>query len=377
VEELLSSIEQDQRALIAADIDQAPDQPLGQLNGIVAKKMAEIGEAIATAYNAFNRGAAEGPLLDNIGTLTGVARAGATKSRVTVNCDLDALTPLPAGSVVNVSGQPATRFESVELVTSTSAGVYPVVFECEQTGPVAANAGTLTVIATPVAGWNSATNPLDADLGTNVEEDVDYRIRQVEELAAFGACTVDAIRADLLQISGVQQAFVFENTTLITDGAGVPGKAFEAVIWDGTAHDASNQEVADTIWKNKPSGIQDYGHISQTVLDSHGESRTVYFSRATEVDVYMSYVLTVDATKYPVDGDAQVKAAVIALGKRVLSMSDDVVFTHFVGAPFAVAGVLDVVFTLGLAPSPTGVINIPIGAREIAVLDTSRITVTS
>lgn len=377
VEELLADIEADQRSLIAPDIDQSPDQPLGQLNGIQAKKLAEVGEGLATAYNGFNRGAAEGVLLDNIGSLTGTPRKDATKSKVSCTCNLDALAVLPAGSVINVYGQPSTRFASIAETTATGAGNYAVEFECEQTGPVVANSGTLTVIATPVAGWNSVTNALDASLGTNIETDAAYRLRQAQELEVPGSCTVDAIRADLLQLDGVIEAFVFENTSMATDGDGVPPKAFESVIWDGTGMDTLDSDIGDVIWQNKPSGIETYGSTTVTVQDSRGLDRDVKFSRATGVNVYLTYTLTVDATKYPVDGDDQVKAAAIAFGLSILSMGEDVVYSHFLGVPFAVEGVTDVALTLGTAPSPVGVSNIAISSRQIAVLDTSRIVVNS
>ncbi len=376
LEQILDEIGAEQLATIDPALDISPDQPLGQMNGIVSKKLAEIWEALAVAYNGFNRAAAEGGLLESIGLLTGTTRLPATKSRVLQTVNLDATTTLPAGSVANVVGQPTVRFASMADVTSTTAGNYYVEFQAEVTGPVVANAGTLTVITTPVAGWNSTTNALDAVQGTNLETDVAYRLRQQAELAASGSCTVDSIRADLLRVDGVIEAFVFENTSLVTNVDGVPGKAYECVIYDGASPAADDQEIGQVIWDNKPSGILTYGDTDVTVQDSTGEDRTVSFSRATPKDVYLTYTLNTDADLYPIDGDDQVKAAAVAKGSVALKMGVDVIALVFRSAALSVAGVIDVTdFRLGFSATPTGTSNLTIASREIAVVDTSRIVV--
>ncbi len=378
IEELLADIGAEQLSTIDPALDISPDQPLGQINGIFSKKLAEIWEALATAYNAFNRAAAEGNLLDAIGLLTGTIRLPATKSTVTCTVGLSASTTLSAGAVANVSGQPSTRFVLVTSVTSTTAGNYSAEFEAEVTGPVPANSGTLTVITTPASGWLTVTNSLDAALGTDIETDAAYRLRQVAELASPGACTVDAIRADVLRVPGVLQAFVFENTTMTTDGDGVPPKAFETVLYDGAGLDADNPELAQVIWDNKPAGIETYGATGANATDSLGVPRAVEFSRATVKTVYLTYTLDVDPLHYPADGDAQVKAAAIAKGLTYLNLGIDVVALVFRAQALLVEGVNDVTsFTLGFTATPVGTSNLTIGSREIGVLDTSRIVVNS
>lgn len=379
VEELLADIGADQLSTIDPALDISPDQPLGQINAIVAKKLAEAWEALQTAYNAFSRAAAEGYLLDNLGLLTGTIRNPATKSRVLCTLNIDATTTIPQGSVINVAGQPTVRFELEEEFTSTTGPTtYKLYFSAIDSGPVAANAGTLTVITTPVAGWNSVTNDTDATLGAVEESDADYRLRQIEELAAPGSCTVDAIRAELLQIDGVLAAYVFENTTMVTDGDGVPPKAYECVIWDGETEDADDDVVGQTIWDNKPSGIETYGSIDVTVEDSTGVERTVYFSRGTQVPVYFIYTLDVDVNTYPVDGDDQVKDIAVAKADDVLGLGSDVIALVFRAEALKVTGVIDVTdFRLGTAPAPSGTANISIASREIATLSTANITVNS
>lgn len=377
VEEIKAELETDQLETIDATLNLSADQPVGQLNAVFAKHLADVWALAEVAYSAFDRDAAEGRLLDNIGSITGTPREPARKSLVTCTVNLGASFSQPAGALMaNVAGQPDIKFVNRDAVTSTTSGNYTAVFESIDYGPVVANAGTLTQITAAVSGWNSITNAADAELGALEEGDTDYRQRQADELTAPGACTTDAIRADLLKVKGVLQAFCFENVTLTTDADGLPGKAIECVIYDGASPTASNNEVAQAIWNSKPSGSETYGAITAYAVDALGITRTVKFSRATIKNVYLEFDITVDASKYPIDGAALVKAAAVEKG-NTLNLGDDVIALALRSSALSVQGVLDVTaMRLGFSASPVGLVNLAISGREIARFDTSRVTVT-
>jgi hypothetical protein len=92
---------------------------------------------------------------------------------------------------------------------------------------------------------------------------------------------------------------------------------------------------------------------------------------------YFALTVLTDPTKFPADGAAQIKAALVALGASA-QIGDDVYAARFKAEPIIkIAGVLDVTsFALDFVSSPSATINLPISAREIATFDTSRITVT-
>lgn len=378
LEEIKLELEADQLATIDPALNLSADQPVGQLNAAFSKKVAEVWELAEVAYNAFDRDAAEDRLLDNVGSITGTPRRGSTKS--TVDCTVNlgaAFSQAPGAMMINVLTEPTIRFVNKDAVVSVGAGNYTATFESVDYGPVAANAATLTQITNPITGWNSVTNPLDAVHGTLVEEDADYRQRQDDELTAGGSSTVDAIRTDLLKVKHVLQAFCFENVTLYTDSAGVPGKAIECVIYDGAAPTASNTEIAQAIWDSKPSGSETYGTSTANAIDSLGIVRPVKFSRAVVTNIYLEYDVTVDASKFPVDGLALIKNAAVAKG-NALNLDGDVVALVMRASVLSpvVPGVTDVVaLRLGLAASPVGTSNLSITGRAIARFDTTRVVV--
>lgn len=377
IEEINAEISADQLSTVDAGLNQASSTALGQINGIVSKKAAELWEVEQVAYNAMNRDAAEGVLLDNIGALTGTPRLPATKSFVTETVNLNAsYSQGPGVMQISVAGQPNVKFQNRDTVTSTTAGNYPAVFEALDYGPVVANAGTLTVIV-PVSGWNSATNAADATVGRDRETDADYRVRQRTELAASGSGTVDGIRADMLRVPGILEAFVFENSSDVTDVNGLPPHSIEVVIFDGLSPTVANSVIAQAVWDNHPAGAATYGNITTTAHDSAGVLQNVSFSRATVKPVYLDYInVNIEPTTFPVDGTAQIKAAVAAAGRTVLKLGVDVVALYFRAVPFVVPGVIDVLtLELGFSPSPSGTVNLSVSPREIAFIDTSNITV--
>lgn len=379
IEEIVAAMGTDALTTISPTLVLDPDQFIGQFIGIVAKKAAEIWEVEQVAYNACNRNAAEGFLLDNIGDLTGTKRLPATKSTVTLTVNLGvSFSQAPDVMTVNVAGLPNIKFTNRDTVTSTTAGNYQAVFHATVEGPIAANAGTLTVITTPISGWNSATNALDATLGTLIEGDTPYRVRQRTELSASGSGTLDGMRADILRIAGVIDCFVFENTSNITDADGVPAHAIEVVIFDGTSPTALDATILQTIWDNKPSGIGTYGTTTGNATDSRGTTRTVKFSRAVVKNVYLTYSgVVVDPAFFPTDGVAQIKAAAALRASQILTLGVDIIALQFKGAALSVAGTVDVpTLYLGFSASPGSIANLVIGSREIGRVDTSNMVVT-
>lgn len=377
IEEILDEIHQEILETIDPALNLAPDQPLGQITAIFAKKIVEVWEVVGSLANAQNPDNAENFLLDNVSAITGTLREAAKKSVVALSCNVNAgFTAVAGAMTANVDGQPEVTFVNAEDVGPLAAGDHSIDFEATTVGPVAAPADTLTEITIPVAGWNSCTNPLDAELGSFDEKDEDLRLRREEERTAIGASTVDSIRADILQVPGVKQAYVFENVTLSTDGNGLPGKSFEVVVYDGNTPEAEDTDIAQAIWDAKPSGSETYGTTTEDATDSTGVVRTVNFSRATVKNVWLEYDVTVDPNFFPSNGAELIEEAVALYASKYLNLGVDVFAVRFKAQALTVAGVLDVpALRLGFSASPVGTANLTITGREIGDVDTARITV--
>lgn len=386
LEDLLAQVALDEQSDISSSLDTSSSSPVGQLNAVLMKVASELWDLAQAVYDGFDPDKNFGDAQDAVAAITGVARLPATKSQVRVMLGLNASVTVPVGAILGVAGNPAARFLLVGLeavtgtvvagdVTSAGAGNYFARFEAEMTGPVAANAATLTVIVTPVSGWNSATNAVDAVLGRDVELPSDMRTRRVAELQAAGTSPVDALRADLLALADVQQVTVFENETDVTDGNGLPPHSVEALVFDGATPAVANPVIAQAIWDGKAAGIQTHGGTTANATDDQGNLRAMSFSRPTQKTVYFDITIT-DTASYP--GDATLKAAIVADGRAHLAMGDDVVLAAFYGTIFGVGGVTNItLFKAGFTASPSGTTDLIIAARELATFDTGRITIHS
>jgi len=263
--------------------------------------------------------------------------------------------------------------------TEFTKGVLPNVeidLQAEAAGQIVAYANTLTVIESPLSGWDSFNNPTDVDPGNEIETDAEFRRRREITLSTAGAGTVDAIRARLLEIDEVEDARVFENDTDVTDVNGRPPHSFEAVVLGG-----DDQEIIDTIWLVKDAGIATDGDITGSAIDSMGFAHAVKFSRPDEIEIWLELDITV-GPNFPVDGDETLKEQIVAYALTNFRISDDLIvygtvsIASAIGEDGGVADIIDYVIRVGTTASPTLDDNISIADDEIAVLDTSRITVT-
>jgi hypothetical protein len=254
-----------------------------------------------------------------------------------------------------------------------------VLFECEQFGPVAVLQTSLTVINTPVVGWNSIFNPNDGTLGQNADGNPELRERRERELAQRGSATKDAIEAAVSAVEGVLQVHVSENRTDNINNSGLAPHSVEVIVFGAAADD---DEIAQAIWDNKAAGIRDFSGAGDDNLatgvafDKQGGSHVVVFTRALEVPIFIDYDLQTNADYV---GDVAFKAAIAAKANEIYGVDDTVIASRIRALPFEIPdlGVTDVVnFDIGTTASPTLEVNIPINSRQIARFDTGRILVT-
>jgi hypothetical protein len=402
------------------------EETLGQVLGIVCERIAEVWEVAEDVNSGSDPDAATGVAQEQLCALTGTLKRAATRSTVTLTLTGTPATEVLEGSQATGSTATFETTEDVTLATLTAwamATAYVVgdrvtnasrAYQCitagtsagaggptttdeditdntahwiylgegagaadgaaraTETGPLVAVAGDVDTIETPVSGWSSVINLLDADEGQNVETDEELRIRREDELGGDGLAVPDAIREVVLEVTDVTRCTVFYNDTDATDGDGVPAHSVEVLVVGGT--DAA---VAAGVFAAVGGGIRTHGTESATVTDSEGTEHTIAFSRLEEVEIYVETTLVKNPLTYPTDGDAQVKLAIVAWGDARDGGHN--AYASAIGAQaFEVTGVLDVTETLiDDAPAPAASTTVAISTRQVAVYDTSRITVNS
>lgn len=410
----------------------------GRFIDVLASREDAVWQAMQGVYDARTPKGARGVALDDVLALTGSRRGEATKGRVTLRVVGTAAASVPAGFVAAVVGTgtrwatllPAvvaavpgwaasttyavgarvTRTGNVYVATDggvsgvsgptgtgtafvdggvvwawlgVGTGTVDVLAEAQEYGPLPATAGTITQLVTTVAGVSAVSNPEDATMGANREDDAAARLRRENELRAPGAGAADAVRARLLRVgrgtlNPVTAVTLFENVTDVVNGDGVPAHAFEAVVQGG-----DDAAVALALWQAKPLGIRTHGTTAVTVEDAAGAPQVVRLTRPTQLALYVSATVE-KGPDWPVDEDAEdvlverIKVSLASYNAQ-LSLGERAVRAFLFGL-VRVAGdtvISDVpALTLGTSPSPSGTANVTPGSRQVVQLDTSRIVVT-
>jgi uncharacterized phage protein gp47/JayE len=424
---------------IKSEFGFAPRGFLKKLVAIICERFTELWELAEFAYGAMDPDAVADALQDALYSITGTIRNEAVATLVTLTCTGDVGTAIPTGSQVenpdtddtfetladaeiaaldawasstvyavgdrvtnssrayvcitagesDASGGPV---DTLEDETDNDAhwryigegeGAVDVEAECTETGALVVVSGDVSEIVTLVSGWSSVKNLTDGETGRARETNADYRARREEELSQAGATTPDAIRAELLEVDGVTSVTVFYNPTDATDADGVPPHAVEVLVRGGT-----DQAILDALGEQCiAAGIGTHssgaGAVTGTWTDSEGTDHAIEFTRPEEIEIYVDVELTkivndpANSETYPADGDAQVKAAIVAYGEAQKA-GKNVVSSRLIAACFGVSGVLDVtVCDIGLASDPSSSATLSISTRQLAVFDTSRITVVS
>lgn len=350
-----------------------PDSLDGQLLHNFAEHLAEAQVAVGEVYNSIGP-AAQGKTLDNVMILAGLERKTPSKSSVVARISAGgAGAAVPAGTTFRTVDTGA-QFATTAAVAVPPMGTADVECAALLAGPVEAALGTLTVIVTPVLGMTAVTNPAAADLGQNSETDPLLRNRHLDSLAIVGTRTIDAIRAALLDLDGVTDARVFENTTSAVNGDGMPGKSIWAVV-DGGAE----QPIADLIFVRKCDGVETYGAITKTVQDSQGGTDIAKFSRPTLLDVYVVCAMVPAASASEITTAKNLIRGAIIDTEDGLKIDEDVsqfrllcaLATTFV---YKSAISLTTGFDPGLGDQGTATLTI--GRSQRATTDNAKITVT-
>jgi len=251
-------------------------------------------------------------------------------------------------------------------------------FVCTIDGAFTLPAETLTVITTPVSGWDSVINFNAGDTGRDVETDSELRLRRVQSLA-LGKGTDEAIRSALLNSTeDVTAALVISNRTDDIDSDGRDPHSFEAIVEGG-----SDLAIGSTLWQTMPSGIATYGLESVAITDSQGNEQIMNFSRPSSVYIWVTVEREMySEEEYPADGDLAIKNEIVSWSLAEYTLGKDVIRQRLNIPIYKVPGIGSINITVAKSTDPAVLIDpytdedIEISVRERASFATSRIIIT-
>ncbi len=440
ITDITADLQAAMKSAFGASINVTPQSRFGQIIGIIAERYLELWNLAGAVHAAFNPDNALGQDLVNVAAITGTLPVIPTSSTVTETLTGTPNTLCPAGRQVAVQGtlsvfntladatitaltawaayspllgdrrtNGGNAYQCITAGTSVTGpsgtgvdiidggtahwtylgvgtGAIDVAMSSALTGPIIASARTLTLIQTPVAGWSSAINLLDAVLGVAVESTAAFRLRREAELHGLGRAAVQAIQAAILKLTGVTACTVFENTTDAVNSDGMPPHSIEVLVQGGDP-----TAICTAIFLNTAAGINTTGNqASINITDSQGIVHPIFFSRPVLVNIYVIANVIMNSAQMPSGGVAAVQTSVtnniLAYAATLIAdfdvFSSQIAAAIIAGIPFPLPAILGVPGMLdagtpfiGLAPSPGTSATISITSRQLASFATARITV--
>ena len=361
VSQLLAGVQADMNAAFGGNLNAALSTPQGQLAVSIAAVLSFANDQFAFYVSQVDPAFASGRMQDGIARIYFLQRKPAAPTVVLATCTGAAGTVIPLGALARASD--GTGYAASTGGTIPLGGSILLPFAAVTPGPIACPAGSLTTIYQTIAGWDSITNPSDGALGVNVESRADFEARRSQSVALNAVGTLPSIRAAVLSVAGVLDAYVTENATgtaATIGGVSVPARSLFVSVAGG-----ADLDVATAIWRKKNPGCGYSGTTSATVFDSNAgynppyPSYTVSFTRPASVPVYFA-VSIASSPAVPANALALIQTAVLAAfsgsdGSPRATIGSTIYASRYYGGIAALGPWAQIVsIAVGTTPTPTG-----------------------
>lgn len=392
-----SSIEQDvldiwqSKEVFGGDLSPDPSTPQGRLMETqVLTRLFAIGMSAAVA-NQINPNVATGQFLDGIAALFGLARTGASRTRVIADISGVPGTVIPAGSLAKT--QDGDTFYAENDVTIESSGSISGYFLSQETGAIPCPVGSLTRIISATEGWETINNGSPGILGAEVQSDYSLR-NYIEDSRYQGVSLVGDVQSALNNVPNILSNFVYNNgtnETVVYRGASVLPHSLLIMVDGG-----EDQAIALAIFKKRSAGcnltpinpdpenpvIPGVETVVEPVIDgAYNVAYPITFNRPARREIYVD--ITVRNNGYSGDDlETAIKNAIVdwstgnvvglaapGIGDSISSFQISSIVTSQIPTVY-VSGVL-----IGLSPNPTSSAEINFNIYEIAAFNADNIKV--
>lgn len=309
---VLSGVQADIDAAFGGGVNPSLTTPQGQIattqTAIINDKNAQF---LALA-NGVDPAYASGRMQDAIGRIYFLERTPAEATTVTATCSGLTGAVIPLGSLAQATD--GNIYASTAAGTIGVGGTVDIPFQCTVTGPVICTAGSLSAIYKAVPGWDSVTNVADGVVGNDVESRAEFEARRAASVALNARGSIEAVRAAVLNVPNVLDAYVTDNSTgspVTTGGVTLAAHSLYVCVSGGATAD-----VAQAIWSKKDPGCAYNGSTTVTVYDtSGGYAVPPAYSVSFQIAAPLTVEFTVDlATNpfVPADAATQVTNALLS-----------------------------------------------------------------
>lgn len=291
--ELVTNFTASYQSSYGSSINLASNTPDGQMMMIFIQAILDIASLITLVYNSFDPDNAVGVQLDQRVAINGIQRQAGTNTVTNITLVMSQSVNLygldqTAQAVFTVSDNAGNQWQ-LQTTQLGVSGTQVYAFQAATAGAVLTTPNTITVPITIVLGVSSINNPTTyTTLGINAETDAALRIRRQQSVSFASQGYYSSLLAALQNINGVTSAFVYENTTNATNGAGVPGHS----IWVIVAGSGSAAAIANAIYTKRNAGCGMYGGTTYLVTQVDGSQFLISWDTVATQNLFVSFTAT-------------------------------------------------------------------------------------
>lgn len=336
---ILAGILSDLDAAFGGNLNLDQSTPQGQWAVSMAAVLGYANDLYLQYTNGVDPAFASGRMQDAIARIYFLERSPAIATVVTAVCTGLTGTTIPTGSLALASD--GNVYASQYAGVIDAGGTVTLPFICTTTGPIACPIAGLNAIYRTVPGWDSVTNPAAGVVGQDVETRADFEARRIASVALNAVGVLPAIRAAVLNVPGVIDAYATENNTgspVTIGGRTLAAHSLYVCVAGGVPAD-----VAQAIWRKKNPGCAYTGNTTVTVVDNSGyvlpyPSYDVTFETADPVRIFIG-VNILSSTGVPADAVAQIENALLAAFSDAAGHIGATIFaSHFYTSVAALGG---------------------------------------
>lgn len=278
--EIRTAITEQFKKIYGSDIDLSTSSADGIYVETYCMIINNILQSIKQTYANLNIKTASGSFLDILCALTNVYRKQETHSTASLVATLDSSEQTYTTnslSFVDVNGNVWTS-TSTSQMTFVPGVPQTIVVQCEDIGPIRADAGWINkTLALDVVMSVNQEQP--ANLGSYAETDAQLRARHSQSLGARGKSVLESLVGALLEITGIDDAKVYNNDGLTAivakDGTEVQSHCVYTIVRRKENIDVPDSLIGTILYEKMTPGIP----TVQTTDFTNGISHTYVYSQ--------------------------------------------------------------------------------------------------
>jgi uncharacterized phage protein gp47/JayE len=289
--ELISYFTAQYQSIYGVTINLDPTSPDGQMMMIYIQAVLDTSDLLTQVYNQFDPDTAVGMVLDQRVAINGIQRQAGTFTVTNVTIvTSQALNLYGLDQVVQpvytIQDNSGNQWQLISSVYIASASTTILSFQAAKPGAVLTTPNSITVPVTIILGVSSVNNPTTyATLGINAESDVALKLRRQKSVSLSSQGYLSSLLAALQNITGVTSAFVYENTTRVTDADSTPGNT----IWVIVAGTASNSAIANAIYTKRNAGCGMRGAQTFNIVQTDGSNFTIRWDLVVPETIFIKF----------------------------------------------------------------------------------------